>query len=315
MAGATNMAQTAPVTIITKYGFKKPTLIDLQQGELGIDLLGKVLYTRNSSNEIIELGGGTIDWKQIDPNSFPEEITNIIDGVWDIDALIELSGNNAGAILELDADLQELAGRVAKNETDIKTNLGNINANLALINALDTRVGNNESNIEINAADIDAVEGRLDDAEPKIEQNIQDIIDLKKVVDGDLTGLSFAGTYDVPNNQVQDVSNAGTLAGISKGDKLDQHSVAGNEGLYLVCEGEGILAGLSREGSNGQMAYSGDWLVCDGIHGWILMSFGGDHVSWGTIGGNIENQEDLQDALKLKLQAGDTLDGGTFSTS
>ena len=78
------MAQTAPVTIITKYGFKKPSLNDLQQGELGIDLLGHVLYTRNSSNEIIEVGGGTVDWSQIDPDSFPDEITNILDGTWEI---------------------------------------------------------------------------------------------------------------------------------------------------------------------------------------------------------------------------------------
>jgi hypothetical protein len=42
------------------------------------------------------------------------------------------------------------------------------------------------------------------------------------------------------------------------------------------------------------------------------MSFGGDHVTWGAIGGNIENQDDLQEALAVKLEAGDTLDGGRF---
>jgi len=45
------------------------------------------------------------------------------------------------------------------------------------------------------------------------------------------------------------------------------------------------------------------------------MSFGGDHVSWGTIGGNIENQTDLQAALDKKIEGGDTLDGGRFQSN
>ena len=306
------MAQTAPVTIITKYGFKKPSLNDLQQGELGIDLLGKTLYTRDGSNQIIEVGGGTVDWGQIDPDSIPEEITNIIDGTWEIDVLIDKVNQNEGDITQLKADLLALDALVQENIRQIGLNAGRIDDNLALIQELTVRVGTNEGDIATNAGDIDDVEDRLDIAEPKIEKNIQDIADLQKIVDGDLTGLAFAGTYDVPNNQVQDVAATGTTAGISKGDTLDQHAKAGNEGLYFVCEGDGQLGGLFRESSNGEMAYSGDWLVCDGIHGWILMSFGGDHVAWGTIGGNIENQEDLQDALATKLEAGDTLDGGKF---
>lgn len=306
------MAQTAPVTIITKYGFKKPSLNDLQQGELGIDLLGHVLYTRNSSNEIIEVGGGTVDWSQIDPDSFPEEITNIIDGTWDIDGVLELAGENAAAIAQLDADLKALTLRVDQNEKDIASNAGDIAGNTAEIEALKGRVTTNEGNIATNASDIDDVEDRLDIAEPKIEKNIQDIEDLQKIVDGDLTGLVFAGTYDVPTNLVSDVTNAGTTSGIGKGDTLDQHAKAGNEGLYFVCEGEGILGSLFRDSSNGEFAQNGDWLVCDGVHGWILMSFGGDHVTWGSIGGDINQQEDLQDALATKLEAGDTLDGGKF---
>ena len=308
------MAQTAPVTIITKWGFKAPTLSDLEQGELGVDLLAKILYTRNASNQIIELGGGNINWNQIDPDTIPDKITNIIDGTWDIDGLITQVEINKGDIATLKADLIALDAEVKENFKQIGINAGNIADNLALIQALDARVVVNEGDIKTNSADITVVEGRLDDAEPKIEKNIQDIIDLQKIVDGDLTGLSFAGTYDVPNNKVQDVAAAGTLANISTGDTLDQHAKAGNEGLYFVCEGEGVLGSLYRDSSNGQLAYSGDWLVCDGIHGWILMSFGGDHVSWGTIGGNIENQTDLQAALDKKIEGGDTLDGGRFAS-
>ena len=306
------MAQTAPVTIITKYGFKKPSLNDLQQGELGIDLLGKTLYTRDGSNQIIEVGGGTVDWGQIDPDSIPEEITNIIDGTWEIDVLIDKVNQNEGDITQLKADLLALDALVQENIRQIGLNAGRIDDNLALIQELTVRVGTNEGDIATNAGDIDDVEDRLDIAEPAIQKNADDIEALQKIVDGDLTGLVFAGTYDVPTNLVSDVTNAGTTAGISKGDKLDQHAKAGNEGLYFVCEGEGHLGGLFRESSNGQFAQNGDWLVCDGVHGWILMSFGGDHVTWGSIGGDINQQEDLQDALATKLEAGDTLDGGKF---
>lgn len=306
------MAQTAPVTIITKWGFKTPTLADLQQGELGVDLLAKTLYTRNSSNEIIAVGGGRINWNQID--GIPEEITNIINGIWDLETLIEQVDENKVNIGLLQKDLTDLDAQVQANLKQIGINTGNIQGNLDLILALTDRVVINEGDIKTNSADITVVEGRLDDAEPKIEQNIQDIEDLRKLIDQDLTGLALGGTYDVPNNKVQDVTNAGTLAGIKKDDTLDQHAKAGNEGLYFVCEGEGILGDLRRNSSNGQMAYNGDWLVCDGVHGWILMSFGGDHVTWGTIGGNIENQTDLQAALAEKLESGDTLDGGRFAS-
>ena len=309
------MAQTAPVTIITKWGFKEPTLSDLEQGELGVDLLAKILYTRNASNQIIELGGGDINWNQIDPGTFPEEITNIIDGTWEIDELITQVERNKGDIATLRADLNALDAEVKENLKQIGINAGNIADNLALIQALDARVVVNEGDIKTNSADITVVEGRLDANDGKIQKNKDDIEALQAIVDGDLTGLSFAGTYDVPNNIVQDVSFAGTQAQIKAGDTLDQHAKAGNEGLYFVCEGEGFLGDLRRDSSNGQMAYSGDWLVCDGIHGWILMSFGGDHVSWGTIGGNIENQTDLQDALADKLESGDTLDGGRFQSN
>ena len=99
------MAQTAPVTIITKWGFKPPTLSDLEQGELGVDLLAKILYTRDASNQIIELGGGNINWNQIDPDTIPDKITNIIDGTWNIDGLITQVEINKGDIATLKADL------------------------------------------------------------------------------------------------------------------------------------------------------------------------------------------------------------------
>lgn len=256
------------VTIVTKWGSRAPTADDLVQGELAVDLVGKVLYTKDGNGQVITVGGGRIDWGQID--NIPEEITNIIDGVIDLDDLIQrvedLEGNQADILQDL-ADLKADVGQIGK--------------------------------------DITALAGR-------VSQNESDIQDLKDALDGDLTGLYLGGTYNVPTNQVSDVTSAATTNGISVGDSLTTHSLAKNEGMYFVCEGEGTLSGTQRSGSDGQFAQSGDWLVCDGTHGWILMSFGGDHVTWGSIGGTLSNQTDLQAELDKKFEDGDTLDGGRY---
>jgi len=56
-------------TIITKYGNGVPTASDLETGELGIDLTGKVVYTKDGSGQIIKLADGgasaTVDWADI----------------------------------------------------------------------------------------------------------------------------------------------------------------------------------------------------------------------------------------------------------
>ena len=296
------MAKSADVTIITKWGSKKPELNDLVKGELAVDLVNHILYTSDGL-QIIEVGGGEIDFDQI--VNWPDEITNIIDGTIDLEALVELAGDNADAILQLQQDLSDLAARVTQNEKDIATNAGKITG-------LETQVGKNTSNIADNAADIKDNKDAIDALDGRVEQNEKDIAALQAIVDGDLTGLTLGGTYAMPANQVNDVTAAGTAAGISKGDTLDSHAKDSNKGMYFVVEGEGTLGGLFRESSNGQFAQNGDWLVCDGVHGWILMSFGGDHVAWGSIGGDITNQEDLMAELDKKVEEGDTLDGGRF---
>lgn len=56
-------------TIITKYGNGVPTASDLETGELGIDLTGKVIYTKDGGGSIIKLADGgssaTVDWGDI----------------------------------------------------------------------------------------------------------------------------------------------------------------------------------------------------------------------------------------------------------
>lgn len=305
------MPKTADVTIITKWGSRAPTTSDIVKGELAVDLVGKVLYT-NDGNQIIEVGGGEISWDQIIIDTIPDEITNIINGTIDLDALLQLAGDNADAIIELNKDLTALAARVTQNEKDIASNAGKIATNTANISTNTTNIATNTSNIADNAADIADNASDIGALDGRVTQNEIDIAALQAIVDGDLTGLTLGGTYALPANEVNDVTAAGTTAGISKGDTLDQHAKESNKGMYFVVEGEGTLGGLFRESSNNQFAQNGDWLVCDGIHGWILMSFGGDHVAWGSIGGNIANQEDLMDELDKKLEEGDTLDGGRF---
>jgi hypothetical protein len=305
------MSQTAGVTIITKWGTKPPT--SLEKGELAVDLLGQTLYT-SDGNQIIEVGGGTVDWSQINPDTIPDEITAILDGTINLGDLDALSKQNAEAIVQLQSDLLDLAARVTQNEKDISTNAGGIQTNAEDIEDLDKRLKANESLASDNASDILEVETNVSNLDVRVTKNEADILALQGAVDGDLTGLYLGGTYDVPNNAVQDVASGGLNATppVEAGDKLGKHAIDENKGMYFVCEGSGVLNGLSRESSDGQFAQNGDWLVCDGSHGWILMSFGGDHVAWGSIGGNIENQDDLQDALAVKLEAGDTLDGGRF---
>ena len=302
----------AKVTIITKYGFKKPSLTDLQQGELGVDLLGKVLYTRDGSDQIIEVGGGNINWSQINPDTIPPQLIQLIDGTVNLDQLISLIGGNTEGLAELDADLKALALVVNENTRLIGVNKADIATNDQSIKDLTLRVGANESGVSTNKQGVKDNKEAIEALTPRVGKNEQDILDLQGIVNGDLTGLYLGGTYRLPANKVEDVTNAGTLAGINVGDTLDQHAKEDNKGMYFVIEGSGTLGGLFRDSSNGQQGQNGDWLVCDGVHGWILMSFGGDHVAWGSIGGNIENQLDLQQALATKLEEGDTIDGGKF---
>ena len=215
-------------------------------------------------------------------------------------------------IAQLEKDLSALAARVTQNEKDIATNAGNIATNAKNIATNTGNISDNSSNIADNTADIKDNSDAIDALEPRVEQNEIDIAALQAIVDGDLTGLTLGGTYALPRNQVNTVTAAGTSAGIKKDDTLDQHAKDSNKGMYFVVEGEGTLGGLFRDSSNGQFAQNGDWLVCDGVHGWILMSFGGDHVAWGSIGGDITNQEDLMAELAKKIEENDTLDGGRF---
>ena len=332
-------------TIITKYGYGKPTGGQLAKAEVAVDLTDGILYSSTTGSDIIELGRGEISWENItgkppviDPDEGGDDyvdlkaleaqveankgdIALLKSAVSDLEAdLADTNtevGKNAAAILALDVrvgdnedDIEELQNKVGKTETDISN--------------LEGRVSTNETNIETNKNGISTLNSQINDAPDGLKfqveantggvaQNAKDIEALQKIVDQDLTGLRLAGTYEVPKNEIVEVSGAAQAAGMNVGDKLSTHAKDDNAGFYFVVKGNGPLSDTVRAGSDGKNAQNGDWLVCDGVHGWILMQFGGDHVTWGAIGGDINSQEDLMLKFEDYIAKTDTINCGQYS--
>lgn len=303
-----------PTTIITKFGTGTPPAEQVQTGELAIDMANQILYTKDAGNKIIKLGGGEVYWNQI--IGIPEEITNIIDinadGYINLEQLNELVLLHSGEIAQLETDLSNLAGRVDKNEA-------NIGLHGVRLDALEDAIYGDKGIIERLGdieSDINSLKTNVSNNSQGIADNTQEIETIKDLLDQDLTGLALGGTYSVEatsaNNTIVDVTGSGFAHGFQIGDRLNAHMSDDDKGWYFVVQGSGELSNLSRDGSNGAQAQNGDWLVSDGSHGWILMSFGGDHVTWGSIGGNLENQTDLMEYLEPYYKEGDTINCGEY---
>jgi len=301
-----------------KYGSGVPGDGQLVTGEIGLDLTNKVIYAADAMGDIVEMGrnmgeGGTIEWDQINPDSIPPELNIIINGeipeYISLDALVAQVKANEDAITALEAWETTAKGQISKLESDVAKNAGDIATNIGDIGDLKTSQGQQDLKIKANEDGVKDLDGR-------VTVNEGEISDIKALLDQDLTGLALGGTYSVEatveNNTIVDVTGSGAAHGFSVGDRLNAHMSDDDKGWYFVVQGTGELSNLSREGSNGATAQNGDWLVSDGTHGWILMSFGGDHVTWGTIGGNIDSQTDLQDQFATKLGVDDTIEGGTY---
>ena len=306
-------------TIITKYGYGEPSAGKLAKAEIAVDLTDGILYSSPNGTDIIELGRGEISWDNISGKP-PElivggdEYIDLADLLSRVEAVEGDVADLKGQIQQINSDLSDLADDIATNASGISTNAGNIATNT-------TNIKNNSDNIKILTDQINAepdglvhkIQGNADD----IATNAKEIEKLKAALDQDLTGLSLGGTYSVEataaNNTIVDVTGTGAAHGFKVGDRLNAHMSDDDKGWYFIVQGNGQLSNLSREGSNDAMAQNGDWLVSDGTHGWILMSFGGDHVTWGAIGGNIENQEDLMDQFDLYLKKGETIDCGSYN--
>ena len=275
-------------TIISKVGSGEPSPGQLQQGEIGIDITNKVIWTYSQQdNAMVELAGGDIGWDQIDPDTLPPEIINIIGG----------GEGNPDYI-----DLEALKAQVSSNSSEISklwTAIDGINdevGGLILeLGSLDTRVGINEGNIQKNKEEIQRLEG---------------------LINNSLTGLVLGGEYDANRNVCATVTNEGFEAGLKIDQPLPPPSES-TKGVYVIVTVEGPLSGTGTRSPNreedGTMAHVGDWLVSDGIHGWILFELGQQDVTFGMIGGSPYDNDALGAALDEKISVGDTIDCGSYS--
>lgn len=315
------------MTIIQlKYGAGAPADGKLKVGELGIDISAKTIYTSTNGTDIVELAGGDILWSQIDVNSYPSWLINLIPDVdnddyvdlaglqfrveeaeKDIDALEAVVGDVSGGLVK---DVNDLQAALAALEDSINDPDSGFQAQINALQETDVKHNNRLTALEttVGKADPDG-SGLVKD----VADNAQAIEDLQDAIDKELTGLVFGGSYDAADNELTAVSESGKEAGLRVGGKLNEYLAASYAGLYVIVDTAGTLEDTIREGSEGKEAAVGDWLVSDGIHGWILMSFGNEHVTWGTIGGNIENQSDLKAALDSKLGKGETIDCGSYN--
>lgn len=107
-------------TIITKYGNGVPTAGDLETGELGIDLTGKVIYTKDGGGNIVKLADGgssaTVDWSDIlnkpDFDALYADINHTHD-MDDVDGLTDKVTEIEGSIEDLEDELAALATSLA----------------------------------------------------------------------------------------------------------------------------------------------------------------------------------------------------------
>jgi hypothetical protein len=309
----------ANTTIIHKIGSGKPSANQLKQGEIGIDPIAKIIWTYSEKDsDFVELSGGDISWEQIDPDSFPDEIINILlpDGngdYVDLQALKVQVGKNTQAISDLEGvvgdaasglvkQVNDLESKVATNTADISTNAGDIStnasdiqSNVLAIGALDTRVGLAEDDILTNKGEITRLEG---------------------LINNSMTGLVLGGEYDAFQNKVVSCTNEGFAAGLKIGEALPAPSDK-TKGIYVIVTVEGPISGTGTKSPNreedGTIAHVGDWLVSDGIHGWLLFELGQQEVTFGMIGGSPYDNTALAGALDAKIDVNGTIDCGQYA--
>ena len=302
-----------------KYGSGVPGNGQLVTGEIGLDLTNKVIYSCDGNNKIVEMGrnmgeGGTIGWDQIDPDTIPPELEIIINGeipeYVSLDALVAQVKANEDAIDALESWEAIAKGEIIKLQADVSGNTTAIETNASGIKALNTSQGEQDIKIQANTDGVADLDGR-------VTSNKAEIDDLKTLVEGELTGLTLGGQYDAANNLVRNPTAEGIEAGLRPGEALP--ATAGTKGIYVVVTVEGPLQGtgiapIDGGRADGEMAFKGDWLVSDGVHGWVLFSFHTDSTLWGTIGGDITAQADLQAQFATKLGVDDDIVGGNYTT-
>lgn len=293
--------------LVHKIGSGKPANNKLATGEFGVDIDNKILWVGTDSGEAIELSGGDILWNQI--IDVPVEIIQIIDkNDPDYISIADLEGRvtaNEEAIDKLNTDLGNLSDQVSLNASNISDNAAAIKANgeaistnSSAISSNAAQIADNKKNIETNAGNIASNKGEIDD--------------IWAALGDGLTGLTLGGEYNAAKNVVENPTEEGREAGLVHDQPLP--ATENTKGVYVIVTTEGTLSGTGITARvDGQTAYKGDWLVSDGIHGWVLFDFHTDAVNWGMIGGDLANQTDLSEALDGKVGVDDTIGGGNYN--
>ena len=298
-----------------KYGSGVPAQNQLATGEVGLDLTNKVIYAGDANGNAVEMSrnmgeGGTIDWDQI--INIPIEIENIINGnipeYGSLDALINQVKANATDIAALKAWETTAKLEISKLQSDVSANTTAIGKNAGDITALNTSQGQQDILISGNADKITALDGRVTDNEDEIEA-------IKAQLDKELTGLVLAGTYSAATNKITSVKSGAASAGFVEDQPLNAYLGDNYAGYYFVVDANGTLANTGTPArADGDLAYIGDWLVSDGPH-WLHFNFSQESTVWGTIGGELSAQTDLQAALDLKYDENSTIAGGNYQAA
>lgn len=289
--------------MIQKIGSGVPQNGELKRGELGLDLDSNTIYSSSNGTDVVVMGISEIKWDSI--QGIPDFILNInpevpgyID-ITDLEGRVTVNEQDIAALkgIVIPDNGDSLSDLIAKNAADIQTNLKAIETNVEAIEANVAVIQNNASGIQTNAEDIAALQAALGDA---------------------VTGLVMGGKYDAENNVVTEVTTEGTEAGLMVGQNVPISS--DTKGIYVIVTVGGTLDGTTSTANasgdhktDGQPAYPGDWLLSDGIHGWILMDFHTDATEWGTIGGTLSNQTDLMAEFAKYIKSTDEIDGGSYT--
>lgn len=132
--------------------------------------------------------------------------------------------------------------------------------------------------------------GQVGDPEV-VRENFNKIVAALKVAGGTSGALKFKGSWNADTNNI-------TSSDVTINNTSMPTAASGNEGWYFIIDTEGTTEedGISDWKVN-------DWIVSTGSV-WIKVNNNGSSGGgpWGTIGGSLPDQTDLQGALDL-LQA------------
>ena len=192
--------------ILLKRGTGKPDT--LKYGEIALDVDAKLIYAALPSGEIVELSGGSINWNQIDPDTFPPGV----------------GGPDAINIVELEARVGVNEGDIAKLKSDV------------------TQLWIELQNAEMLAT---AAYNKANENAILIGENAQEIEDLQNEVGAIESGLIFGGTYSPISGQITNVDAYAVSRGFSEGMTLTLNTGAEQQGIYFIVTEAGT--GITNE--------------------------------------------------------------------